>query len=253
MASNKRSEVTPAFLRTLMPQGPSPEDQLYRKKQQEIYRIMELAARQNLYEASFTVVDADVEDERMLDLVHERLMRWLTRPKDERNAFCVKPSSKALRSFVVSWDPVETPRSITETESQDPHSATYHRLKRHSYSFASQQKEKQQQQQQQRFQTAHLAPPSRSQYQQDESGAWSPWFGQVPFDWNSGAAADSVNAADYFAQVSANASANLSASRAAQSANKTAGSSAFEKNEQKQQQTATNGTNEDDTTTSSHS
>lgn len=221
-SGSRRSEVTPAFLRTLMPQGPSPEDQLYRKKQQEVYRIMELAARQNLYEAAFTVVDADIEDERMLDIVYDRLVRWLTRPRDPTNSFSVKPSSKALRSFVVSWDPLETPQSVVEAEARNPHSATYHRMKRYAHSQHAMRSAANN--------TAHLAPPHLySSSFEDDGGMWSPWLAQVPFEqsaWSQYASAargtGNKNGSNN-STVAESVAARASASRAAHYANATAG------------------------------
>lgn len=133
----QKTEVTPAFLRSLMPSGPDPEDELYRKKQHELYRMMELAARQNKFEVTFTVVDADIEEadaqsSEMLDRVFYRLINWLARPKNKASAFHLRPSPKAQRSITVSWDPIETPASITPVEKTDPNSVTYRRIRRHS-------------------------------------------------------------------------------------------------------------------------
>lgn len=116
--------VTPAFMRSLMPGWPDPAEELYRKHQLQLVRLMELQARNQRFEASYSVTDSHVSDERLLQHVHERLLRWLKRKKFE-----LKPCSKGPRSFTVTWDPVATADSVTPHELQNPHSVAVTRIR----------------------------------------------------------------------------------------------------------------------------
>lgn len=117
-------KVTPDFMRSLMGYYPDPADNLFRKHQKNLYKLMEIEARRKQMSVEYSVTDDTVTDEGILQSVMDRLIIWL-----RNNLFAVRASSKVMRGFVVSWDPVDTQHSITAAEKRDPDSVAMRRLR----------------------------------------------------------------------------------------------------------------------------
>ena len=127
--SQSSARVSPAFIRSLMPGWPDPIDEMFRKHRLALYRLMELSARQQKMTVEYSVSDDVVTDERLLQCVFERLVNWA---KEKR--FHVTVGSRQPRSFVISWDPVYTPSSITPEEKNNPDSVAARRLRSYQQS-----------------------------------------------------------------------------------------------------------------------
>jgi len=128
-SSKSSARVSPAFMRSLMPGWPDPLDELFRKHRLALYRLMELNARQQKLSVEYSVTDDVVTDERLLQCVYERLTNWLMEKR-----FHVTVGSRSARSFVVSWDPVHTPNSLTEEEKNNRESVAARRLRSYQQS-----------------------------------------------------------------------------------------------------------------------
>lgn len=124
LSASGTRKVTPDFMRTLMGYYPDPADNLFRKHQKNLYKLMEIKARMTEMSVEYSVSDDTVTDEAILQSVMDRMIVWL-----RNNLFAVRPSSKVMRGFVVSWDPVDTQQSITQAEKQDPDSVAMRRLR----------------------------------------------------------------------------------------------------------------------------
>jgi hypothetical protein len=122
--SQAKQRVTPALMRTFMETWEDPADVHFKKHRERLFRVMEQAARQRKFSAEYSVLDDASASEAELQEVYCRLVQSLT----EKN-FKVKASSTRARAFVVSWDPIETPESVTERERRDAQSVAIKRLR----------------------------------------------------------------------------------------------------------------------------
>lgn len=116
--------VTPALMREFMKTWEDPADAHFKKHRERLFRVMELAARQRQFSAEYSVLDEASATEAELQEVYCRLVRALT-----DKCFKVKASSTRARAFIVSWDPVDTPESVTSSERQNPASVAAKRLR----------------------------------------------------------------------------------------------------------------------------
>lgn len=121
-----RVKLTPEHMRSLMKQWSDPLDVLFDKHRLLLYKTMELAARDNLFETEYVVQDEETADDARLDLLYRRLMRWA-----QKSGFSVRVGGRVLRSMILSWDPLATPDSVTTAEVDDPQSVAARRIRAH--------------------------------------------------------------------------------------------------------------------------
>jgi hypothetical protein len=123
-SSGEKVDLTPEHMRALMKKWIDPLDALFDKHRLLLYQTMELNAQQNLFEAEYSVQDDETADEMRLSLLFQRLVKWA-----QRKGFAVRTSGRSLRSFIVSWDPLATPESITPQEREDKRSVAVRRMR----------------------------------------------------------------------------------------------------------------------------
>lgn len=121
-----RGEVTPSAIRTSMPPIRDIEFEYLKKFQNDLFRIIVKAKSQGLFHAEFTVTSRDI-DEYTLDFIFTKFVAVLRHQK-----FFVALGSNLPRSFVVSWDPILCPDSITPEEMNNPNSVASIRTRRYA-------------------------------------------------------------------------------------------------------------------------
>lgn len=122
--SEVRGEVTPSAIRKSMKPIRDYEFEYLKKFQTELFHSIVRAKEDGLYQADFTLTSREI-DEYTLDFVFDRLIKILRLQK-----FFVAIGNAAPRSFVVSWDPILTPESITPEELNNPNSIASIRTRR---------------------------------------------------------------------------------------------------------------------------
>lgn len=121
-----RGEVTPASIRMSMPPIRDIEFEYLKKFQTDLFRIIVKAKSQGLYIAPFTVTSRDL-DEYTLDFIFSKFVAVLRHQK-----FFVAIGDNLPRSFLVSWDPILCPESITPEELNNPNSNAAIRTRRYA-------------------------------------------------------------------------------------------------------------------------
>ena len=122
--SEPRGEVTPSSIRKSMKPIRDVEFEYLKKYQTELFRAIVRAKENDLYDAGFTLASREL-DEYTLYFIFAKLIAVLRAQK-----FFVAVGDAVPRSFVVSWDPILTPESITEEERNDPNSIASIRTRR---------------------------------------------------------------------------------------------------------------------------
>ncbi len=125
-SSEVRAVVTPSSFRGSMKPIRDTEFEYLKKFQTELFRSMVTAKDAGLYNADFTLASREI-DEYTLDYLFDRLVQTLRAQK-----FFVAVGPAAPRSFIVSWDPILTPDSITQEERDNPNSIASIRLRRYA-------------------------------------------------------------------------------------------------------------------------
>ena len=122
--SETRGEVTPAAIRKSMKPIRDIEFEYLKKFQTELFRSIVRAKENDLYHADFTLASREL-DEFTMDFIFTKLIAVLRIQK-----FFVAVGTSTPRSFVVSWDPILTPDSITQEERDNPNSIASIRTRR---------------------------------------------------------------------------------------------------------------------------
>ena len=124
-ASNRDGvRVTPAFLRSFMRPEEDPAAKLFRDNRSAMYKRMEWAAREQKFKIEYAV--EGTADIRLLQRVHTKLTHWA-----QSKGFYVTPGAQRPYAIIVSWDPIETPQSVTDEEKNNRNSVAVRRWQAH--------------------------------------------------------------------------------------------------------------------------